>query len=641
MKTSCLSSVQTKDGLLLSSKVAGLQKKWDNICQLHHTRPAPESNSYQASPPFPTVLGFHFNQDKKANAQGHSSNNTNTLSNENTCINVNSCSPVSCQKMSTLQSENPSSVISKTRNGSFLSKLREKPSKGCDLEAIEPISACSLSNSSVGDVSQASPTSVTSVTTDLGLGLCSVSSSNKLMKPANQNCCMGLAQDFSGCTRANVDVINGSVSSHPAQSSSSSSPDFVGQLDPNNFKKLFAALTKRVGWQDEAASVICQTIANGRARTEKGRGASRRGDIWLNFSGPDRCGKKKIAVALADIIYGSRENFICMDLSSQDGAMQTQLLFNCQNMNYDLRFRGKTVVDYVAEELSKMPLSVVFLENVDKADIQVQSSLSQAIRTGKFSDSHGREVSINNAIFVTTSTLPKEDQVVCHKTQTSSYSEDKILRAKGWPLQILIKHEDNIIGSKPGFLNKRKLIGSHETLEQNQIMEMAKRANRTSSWNLDLNIPAEESEVLETDDATVDDSVSENPMPWLQDFFSQSIKNVVFKPFDFNALAEKVSNDINQTFRKLISSECLLEIDSKVMEQLLAVVYLSDENRVVADWIGQVLSRGFAEVKNKYSLNTHTVVKLVPYEEDLPSEDKTLGVCVPPRIILNYISSKA
>ncbi|XVE69430.1 hypothetical protein DITRI_Ditri09bG0151700 [Diplodiscus trichospermus] len=641
--------LKTKDdGLLLSTKVAGVQKKWDNICQrLHRTNPGPESTTYRSNPPFPAVMGFHFMRDKKENAYDHSGNNTNILPNENNCINVNSCSPVNFQKMSTLQSDNPSSLVSKTKDGSFLPKLQEKPSKGGDFEALEPISPCSLSNSSVGDVSQASPTSVTSVTTDLGLGLCSVSSSNKLIKPANQNR-SGLVQDFSSCIPANVDVINGSVSSHPAQSSCSSSPDFDGQLDPSNFKKLFTAVTKTVSWQDEAASVICQTVANCRARNERCHGASRGGDIWLNFSGPDRFGKKKMAVALADIIYGSRENFICMDLGSQDGLMRTQLLFNCQEANYDLKFRGKTVVDYVAEELSKKPLSVLFLENVDKADIQVQSSLSQAIRTGKFSDSHGREVSTNNAIFVMTSTLTMENQVVCHKTQTSNYSEDKVLRAKGWALQILIKPDDNVIGqdlripvttrksiSKQGFWNKRKLIVSHETSEQHEIKEMTKRANRTSSWNLDLNIPAEETEVQETDDATVDnDTFADNPISWLQEFFSQSVKNVVFKPFDFDALAEKLLNEINQSFRKSIASECSLQIDSKVMDQLLAVAYLSDEKRAVSDWVEQELSRRFAEVEKKYNLNTHSVVKLVPYE-GLPFEDRTLQVCLPPEIILH------
>ncbi|KAL4335119.1 hypothetical protein GQ457_07G017980 [Hibiscus cannabinus] len=608
--------MKTKDGQLLNAMVAGVQKKWDNICQrLHHIHPGPESITFQE------------------NAHGHSSDNRNAPDGENNCINATSCSPLDFQKMSTSLSNNPS-VVSKTENGSSLPKLGEKPSRGDVFKAIEPISPCSLSNSSVGDASQASPTSVTSVTTDLGLGLCSVSSSNTLMKPSIRN--------HPGCLAVNVGALNGTVSSHPSQSSSSSSPDPGGKLNLSNFKTLFKAVTERVGWQPEAVSVICQTVADSRARNEKCQGGSRRGDIWMNFSGPDRCGKKIIAVSLADIIYGSRENFICIDLSSLDGVVTgKQFLSNSQEVNYDLRFRGKTVVDYIAEELSKKPLSVVFLENVEKADAQVQSCLSQAIRTGKFLDSRGREVSTSNAIFVTTSTLIKENQVVYHKQQESNYSEDKILRAKGWPLQIVIKHDDKIVTtgnsiSRQGFLNKRKLVGSHETLEQHE-MEITKRVNRTSTLNLDLNIPAEDNEFQETDDATVDnDCVDESSMHWLQDFFDQSIKNVVFKPFDFDALAEEVWDDINQSFRKLIGAECLLEIESKAMEQLVAVAYLSDEKRVMRDWVEQVLGKGFAEIEKKHNLNAHTVVKLVPYE-GRPSEEQTLGlgVCVPPKIILN------
>ncbi|KAE8701557.1 Kinase superfamily protein isoform 1 [Hibiscus syriacus] len=615
--------------------VAGLQKKWDNICQrLHRTHPGPESNTFRENPPFPTVLDFHFIQDKKENVHSHGSDDSrNALDGENNCINATSCSPLDFQNMSTSLSNNPSPVVSKAENGSFLPKLGGKPSKGDVCKAIEPISPCSLSNSSVGDTTQASSTSVVSVKTDLGLGLCSGFSGNTLMNPSNR--------DHPGCLPENFDAINGTVSSHPSQFSSSSSPDFGGKLHLSNFKTLFKAVTERVGWQPEAASVICQTVADRCARNGKCHGASRRGDIWLNFSGPDKCGKRKIALALADIIYGSGENFICIDLSSQDGAATSmQLIFNSQEVNNDLRFRGKTVVDYIAEELSRKPLSVVFLENVDKADVQVQSCLSQAIRIGKFSDSRGREVSTSNAIFVTTSTLTKENQVVCHKKQASNYSEDKILRAKGRPLQIVIKHDDKIITrnstSKQGFLNKRKLIGSHETLEQHE-MEINKRVNRTSPLNLDLNIPAENNELHETDDAIVDkDCVDESPMRWLRDFFDQSIKNVVFKPFDFDALAEEVRDNINQNFRKLIDAECLLEIESKAMKQLVAVAYLSDEKMVIRDWVEQVLSKAFTEVEKKNNLNAHTVVKLVPCE-GLPSEEQTLGlgVCVPPKIILN------
>ncbi|MBA0871266.1 hypothetical protein Goshw_023457 [Gossypium schwendimanii] len=493
----------------------------------------------------------------KPNPWGHCSNNTN----------VSSCSTIKFPKMPTMRSN------------------------GGNFEALEPISPCSLSNSSVDNVSRTSPTSVTSVTTDLGLGLCSVSSSNKLTKLTDQN---------------RATLVNDSVFCHQAQSSSSSSPDFGGPLDPSYFKKLFKAVTEKVGWQDEAASVICQTVANGRALNRKCHGAGRRGDIWLNFSGPDRCGKKKIAVALADVIYGSRENFISIDLSSEDGVM-----------HFDLKFRGKTTINYVAQELSKKPLSVVFLENVDKADIHVLSSLLRAIRTGKLLDSDGREVSTDNAILVTTSTLNTENRVIVHH-KTPMYSEENILRAKGWPLQILIKHDNNTIGiSRKSFSNKRK----HEITEI-----VAKRTNPTPFRNLDLNIPAEE-----TDDGTV-----ENTTPWLQHFFNQPVRNVIFKPFDFDTLAQKVSDNINRSFHESINSTyCSLEIDPNVTEQLLAAAYLSDDNMiVVTDWISKVLTKGFTEVEKKYNLDAHTIVKIIPDRTALLSENP-IGVSLPPKITVN------
>ncbi|MBA0571441.1 hypothetical protein Golob_005016 [Gossypium lobatum] len=493
----------------------------------------------------------------KPNPWGDCSNNTN----------VSSCSTIKFPKMPTMRSN------------------------GGNFEALEPISPCSLSNSSVDNVSRTSPTSVTSVTTDLGLGLCSVSSSNKLTKLTDPN---------------RATLVNDSVFCHQAQSSSSSSPDFGGPLDPSYFKKLFKAVTEKVGWQDEAASVICQTVANGRALNRKCHGAGRRGDIWLNFSGPDRCGKKKIAVALADVIYGSRENFISIDLGSEDGVM-----------NFDLKFRGKTTINYVAQELSKKPLSVVFLENVDKADIHVLSSLLRAIRTGKLLDSDGREVSTDNAILVTTSTLNTENRVIVHH-KTPMYSEENILRAKGWPLQILIKHDNNTIGiSRKSFSNKRK----HEITEI-----VAKRTNPTPFRNLDLNIPAEE-----TDDGAV-----ENTTPWLQHFFNQPVRNVIFKPFDFDTLAQKVSDNINRSFHESINSaHCSLEIDPNVTEQLLAAAYLSDDNMiVVTDWISKVLTKGFTEVEKKYNLDAHTIVKIIPDRTALLSENP-IGVSLPPKITVN------
>jgi hypothetical protein len=636
--------VQTRDdGMVLSTRVAGLQRKWDSICQrLHHTQP-PGSNTHP--PQFPAVAGFQLVEDEKEDVENLSSKDTSALPNGNRCVNVNSYIPSDLQKTSRKQLGFSLPVVSEARSDSILSKQWEKPSKEEDLGSSGLRSPYSFSNSCMVDGSQASPTSVTSVATDLGLRISSIG--NELKKTVNQNH-MELPHDLSGSFSANVDLVHGSISDHRARSSSSSSPVFGGQFDPSNAKMLFRAVVERVGWQDEAIRIISQTIAHCRARNEKRQGASLRGDIWFSFCGPDRCGKKKIASALAEVIYGSRENFISADLSSQDGMVHAHMVFDRPEMSgYTVKFRGKTMVDFVAGELCKKPLSIVFLENIDKADVQAQKSLSQAIQTGKFADSHGREVGISNAIFVTTSTLT-EDKVGSSSNDFSTYSEERILKAKDWPMKILI---ERVLDEEMGqvitpitakkdipssiFLNKRKLVGANQNLDRQEITEMVKRAHKMSARNLDLNLPAGENDLPDTDDGNSDnDPESDISKAWLQGFLEQVDARVFFKPFDFDALAGRILNEVNGCFHKIVGWECLLDIDPKVMEQLLAATYLSDQNRVVEDWVEQVLGWGFVEVLRRHSLNANSIVKLVACKS-LFLEGRMPGVYLPTKIIIN------
>ena len=124
-----------------------------------------------------------------------------------------------------------------------------------------------------------------------------------------------------------------------------------------------------------------------------------------------------------------------MDLSFQDGMINSDTIYSRREMNDFIKFRGKTLVDCLAKELTKKPLSIAFLENVDKADLLAQNSLSQAIRTSKLSDSHGREISINNT-----------------KSQ-STYASDTMRKYI----------------SNPIFFNKWKLVSGTDSLGQPKI----------------------------------------------------------------------------------------------------------------------------------------------------------------------------
>ncbi|KAK7385764.1 hypothetical protein VNO78_31617 [Psophocarpus tetragonolobus] len=298
-------------------------------------------------------------------------------------------------------------------------------------------------------------------------------------------------------------------------------------------------------------------------------------------------------------LYGSQESFIFVDLSSEE-------MEGC-----NAKFRGKTTLDYILGEFCKKPFSVVFLENVDKADALVQTSLSQAIKTGKLTDSHGREVGVKNAIFVTSFSG--------HQAKEPSYhSEERIVKLKGRPIKITVEHVSGEIKSQSvsvadrsmenipilDLVNKRKFISHNELHDQHSFSGMAKRAHTTSTWHLDLNRPAEENELQV--DATV-----------------------AFKPFNFDALADRVLKVITSNFQKTIGSECALQIESEFMDQLLAAAYASDGDKDIENWVEEVLSGGFIEVQKRYNLTAASVVTLATCSH------QTSSVYLPPSITVD------
>ncbi|RDX84423.1 Protein SMAX1-LIKE 7, partial [Mucuna pruriens] len=612
-------NVKTKDhGVLLDSSESGpLHKNLDKICQHLHQR---DANT------FPTVMGFHCSADnKKEDADNCSSKITDRLPTE--YINLNSHVPVGMQMMPTSEASNPFPAVFKAKQEKYTSKLAEMFQKVEDYESGD-LRSCNMSNSSVCDGSQMSPTSVTSVTTDLGLGICSSPTSSKLKKPTVQ-CTMEPPKEIPSRFSSNLNLADGNILKHPSQSSSCLSFEYYGQVDARNPKILFEALSKEVSWQDEALRAIVKTIVCSPTKRVKHRGANQPGDIWMNFVGPDRLGKKKIAVCLAELLYGSKESFIFVDLSSEE-------MRGC-----NVKFRGKTTLDFIVGECCKKPLSVVFLENVDKADIVAQSSLSQAIKTGKITDSHGREVSVNNALFIFSFSDYQNSSMPT--VRPSNYSEERILRAKGGGIKIKVERVIGDVRSQSinvtndsidaipylNFLNKRKLIGDNEFHDPHLLSDTAKRAHTTSNWLLDLNLPAEENEQKQTNDENSEHVSTENQNLRLQDLCDLVDETVVFKPYDFDALADRVLKMIRSNFSNIVGSESALQIQTEVMDQLVAAQYVSDRETEVENWVEEVLCEGFTEIQRRYNLTASSIVKLATCPEQAP------GVHLPPRIILD------
>ncbi|XP_026417477.1 protein DWARF 53-LIKE-like [Papaver somniferum] len=590
----------------LHAKVAVLQKKWNDICQcLHHNSSPVERDVTQVgSQAFPCIMGFPVAPERKERVDNHA----------NTVIDASPIESVCDSALAKLQPKTSAQgvtlsipVDSRDKSESSPDTLHQKPSK------YEANPAYSLSVVLDG---HGSPCSAASVTTDLGLGTL-----------------YSFVQDPNHPTIQDNEEVD-EVKEKPLrpqqlQFSSCTGPNSVVQFDSTDFKLFWKSLKEKVGRQDEAVYAVSRTVALCRSGKERRLRASVKGDIWLSFHGSDMVTKKKLAIALAEMLFGSRESVICVDLACPDGISPPNSIFRSKKMNgFDTSFRGSFIVDYIYSEIRKNPLSVVFLENVDKADTGMHNCLVHAIQTGKFIDSRGREISINNSVFAVTSSDFKSNETFSFRKETSKFSEEKMLASQSWQMQILIRNDpeycttalrnnSNVFMSSrnasatPAFLNKRKLI---------ETMETAKRIQKTSNKCLDLNLPVE---------VTSEDST----LASLDNLTNLVDECVVFEPFDLDSLASDILKKMDERYKNTIGNEGFLEVDSQAMEQILAAAWFCDSRNALDNWVEHVLGNTFAEARERYSVGAGTVLKLVSCE-GLPMQDQASEVYLPAKIIL-------
>jgi hypothetical protein len=413
----------------------------------------------------------------------------------------------------------------------------------------------------------------------------------------------------------------------------------------SNYKLLVESLFKVVGRQEEALSAICGAIVRCKSM-ERRRGANRKNDIWFSFHGSDSMAKRRVAVALAELMHGSKENMIYLDLSPQDWG--------------DSSYRGKTGTDCIVDELSKKRRSVIFLDNVDKADCLVQDTLIHASETGRFRDMRGKEVDINDSIVVlSTRTIrgPKSVSVAVEESHT--FSEEKILAARGHQLKILVEsgtastsegHADRVVvspGHSPtkiqaslysgGSVSKRKfnISGDQEKLQESP--SISKRLHRTSSVPFDLNLPLGEDGSNNADDhSSSNDNSCGTPERSVDSLLCSVDGSIDFKPFDFDKAADYMLQELSNTLRKVLGSGCALEIHVDAMKQIIAAAWASEGKKPLQAWLDQVFAGSLGELKLKHGKHaSSSTLRLVACEDMAAiNEDDYFGGLLPSRIIL-------
>ncbi|KAL9688101.1 hypothetical protein QQ045_032514 [Rhodiola kirilowii] len=600
------------EGISFRSRILGMQKKWNEICHnLHPNHQSPKSGVSCSKVLSVGTGSLHIVEERKQSSSRDSS------------VSQSSCPNTSPSMATSLNKDSPKEIVEIYRVAGRITQSEPEFSAMVSTNKQLPVSFPQHKICSNPD----------QVPTDLGLGI-SFSSATRLHKPTFQDseCLQTIATSVS----KDVDTVTPKITEHLAKS-------FVHWSEPKrpfdqrDFKSLWQALIDRVSWQDEAIYKISHCISSCRTSSERRRGSN----IWLRFDGHDRVGKRKIAAALAEAVAGSEQDLIYVNLGLDEIEQSYSIFYRTEIKGHDILNRGKTMADIIAGRLSSRPNSVVFFENLDKADLLVQSSLSRAIKTAKFSDSHGREVSLNNMIFiVSTSATSKNTEDISCGSEKIRFCEEVVLEAKCWKLRITMenvaaqssqRNYKNVMIDRPELriLGKRKCDDSHS---------LSAGPTKAPRSYLDLNLPAEELEEEFKQERSDSDTVSgsESSEAWLEEFSRDVDEKVAVKAYDFDGLADKVLHLISQSFQREFGMGSLLQINHEAIVQILAASWLSDKATAIEEWVKDVLGRSFLEARQRYSLSSQSqsVVQLSACEGTL-MEDEAPDICLPSSIILN------
>ena len=156
------------------------------------------------------------------------------------------------------------------------------------------------------------------------------------------------------------------------------------------------SLRRRVIGQEEAVCAVAKAIRRGRS----GLKDPCRPIGSFIFCGPTGVGKTELCKALAEVIFGSRESMIRLDMSEYMEKHTVSRLVGSPPGYVGYEEGGQ-----LTEKIRRRPYSVVLFDEIEKAHPDLFHLLLQILDDGILTDAQGRQVSFQNSIVIMTSNV--------------------------------------------------------------------------------------------------------------------------------------------------------------------------------------------------------------------------------------------
>ena len=203
--------------------------------------------------------------------------------------------------------------------------------------------------------------------------------------------------------------------------------------------------------QDEAVRVVADAIRKARAGIKD---PDRPIGTFL-FLGPTGVGKTELAKILAEVLFGSRDSLIRIDMSEYMEKHSISRLIGSPP-----GYVGHEEGGQLTEAVRRKPYSVILLDEIEKAHPEIFNVLLQVFDDGRLTDGKGNTIDFKNTIIIMTSNIASGTILRNMEIGTDFEKIESLVREE-------LKHY-----FKPEFINRIDNVVIFKPLTKEQVKEI-------------------------------------------------------------------------------------------------------------------------------------------------------------------------
>ena len=300
----------------------------------------------------------------------------------------------------------------------------------------------------------------------------------------------------------------------------------LNEKEADKLLRLEEVLKNKIIGQDEAIKVICKAIKRARVGLKN----PNRPIGTFFFCGPTGVGKTELSNVIAEVMFGSTNNLIRIDMSEYMEKHSVSRLIGPPPGYIGYEEGGQ-----LTEAVRRKPYSVVLLDEIEKAHEDVFNILLQIMDDGRLTDSKGKIVNFKNTIIIMTS---NEGAQKLKKQNTMGFFSDVNNNAVQYE-----KMKEFIMGElknkfRPEFLNRLDEIIVFDKLSKGDLREILDKIISEIEERLsDINVK------IELSDSAKDYFIDNGYDPY---YGARPLKRLVNNKLETLIARKLINNEIKQ-----------------------------------------------------------------------------------------------